>query len=134
MSYYDFQRVIDNDYSDKHVNFHRDILPQIKRLVADSFESVFSLIDPKGHHSSFELFGFDFMMDENFKVYIIEINTNPCLSTPCPLLTRIISSVIDQTFRITIDPIFEPGENAKKSPDLNKLNWELVYDSNYNDK
>ena len=108
-------------------------MPQIKRLVADSFESVFSLVDPKNLQSTFELFGFDFMMDENFKVYIIEINTNPCLSTPCPLLTRIISSVIDQTFRITLDPIFEPGENSKKSPDLNKLSYELVYDSTLNE-
>ena len=75
------------------------------------------------------MFGFDFMMDDSFKVYIIEVNTNPCLSTPCPLLTRIISSVIDQTFRITLDPIFDAGEAAKKSPDLSKLIWELVYDS-----
>lgn len=76
------------------------------------------------------MFGFDFMMDEEFKVYIIEVNTNPCLATPCPLLTRIISSVIEQTFRITIDPIFEGGD--KKTPDLTRLMWELVYDSAYN--
>jgi hypothetical protein len=63
--------------------------------MADAFESVYHLVDPDKQQSTFEMFGFDFMMDDSFKVYIIEVNTNPCLSTPCPLLTRIISSVID---------------------------------------
>ena len=77
----------------------------------------------------FEMFGFDFMMDEDFKVYVIEVNTNPCLSTPCPLLTRIITSVIDQTFRLATDPIYEAGDAAKKSGDLNRLGYDLIYDS-----
>ena len=38
-------------------------------------------------HNQFELFGYDFMIDEDLKVYLIEVNTNPCLETAsCPLL------------------------------------------------
>lgn len=29
--------------------------------------------------SCFELFGYDFMIDENKKVWLIEVNTNPCI-------------------------------------------------------
>jgi tubulin monoglycylase TTLL3/8 len=44
----------------------------------------------------FEVFGYDFMIDEDLKLYLIEVNTNPCLETAsCPLLSRIIPSVID---------------------------------------
>jgi len=44
-----------------------------------------------GENNSFELFGYDFMIDDQFKVYLIEVNTNPCLETPCSLLSSLIS-------------------------------------------
>lgn len=52
-----------------------------------SYESVKYKID-----NQFEIFGYDFMIDENMRVYLIEVNTNPCLDTsPCPLLQRLIT-------------------------------------------
>jgi hypothetical protein len=74
--------------------------------VADSFRAVYGKIDPFKRKHCFEIFGYDFMIDEDFKIYLIEVNTNPCLETSCPLLARIISEMIDNSFRITIDPIF----------------------------
>jgi hypothetical protein len=51
------------------------------------------------------------MIDDNMNVYLIEVNTNPCLDTsPSPLLQRIIPQVLDQTFKITLDPFFRGGE------------------------
>jgi len=50
------------------------------------------------------------MLDRDFKVYLIEANTNPCLELPCPLLTRIISGMLDNSFRIAIDPLFPPSD------------------------
>lgn len=84
----------------------RDIFPQIEKLVTDSFRSVIDKIDKNRLKNSFELFGYDFMIDENFRVYLIEANTNPCLEVCCPLLSRIIPEVIDNTFRIGLDPLF----------------------------
>ena len=43
---------------------------------------------------SFEIFGLDFLIDEGFKVWLIEANTNPCLELACPLLGRIIPSML----------------------------------------
>lgn len=57
-------------------------------------------------NNTFELFGYDFMIDDTFKVFLIEANTNPCLEISCPLLSRIIPEVIDNTFRIALDPLF----------------------------
>lgn len=84
----------------------RDLFPQITRLVTDSIRAVYSKLDPHRLHHSFELFGYDFMIDEHFRVYLIEANTNPCLEVSCPLLSRIIPEVVDNTFRLTIDPIY----------------------------
>ena len=38
------------------------------------------------NYNAFELLGFDFMLDSDLNVYLIEVNTNPCLDTPCMLL------------------------------------------------
>jgi tubulin polyglutamylase TTLL1 len=59
--------------------------------VTESFRSVsYCKIDPHRRVNSFEIFGFDFMIDDDFKVFLIEANTNPCLETGSPLLARII--------------------------------------------
>ncbi len=36
-------------------------------------------MDPKNLSHNFEIFGLDFMIDNNFHVWLIEVNTNPCL-------------------------------------------------------
>ena len=48
------------------------------------------------------------MIDENFKVYLIECNTNPCLEICSPLLARIVPELLDNSFKIAIDPLYQP--------------------------
>lgn len=53
------------------------------------------------------------MIDEDFGIYMIEANTNPCLEiNQCPVLARIIPNMLDNAFRIAVDPLLPP-------PDLN---------------
>jgi hypothetical protein len=73
------------------------------------------------------------MIDDNFQVYIIECNTNPSLELCSPLMARIIPAMLDNVFRLIVDPLFPPPDlsSIKKQnmPDLlpsNKL--ELVFD------
>jgi tubulin--tyrosine ligase len=39
------------------------------------------------------------MLDEDMNVYLIEVNTNPCLETSCPLLGRLIAGVVENMFK-----------------------------------
>jgi hypothetical protein len=110
LSYHDFQKYLNAHYPDLNICFHRDILPQIKCLMTDAFRSVYGKIDPFRRVNTFEIYGFDFMLDRDFKVYLIEANTNPWLELPCPLLTRVISSMLDNSFRISLDPLFPPND------------------------
>jgi Tubulin-tyrosine ligase family len=110
LSINDFQRYLDSHYAHLSINFMRDIFSQIERLVSDTYRAVYGKIDPSRVKNCFELFGYDFMIDEDFKVYLIEVNTNPCLEISCPLLARIIPEVVDNTFTVAMDPLFQPGQ------------------------
>jgi tubulin polyglutamylase TTLL1 len=41
----------------------------------------------------------DYMLDEDFKVYLIEVNTNPCLEISSTLLARLIPNMIENVLR-----------------------------------
>jgi tubulin--tyrosine ligase len=70
------------------------------------------------------------MLDEDFKVYLIEVNTNPCIETECPLLGRVITDVIDSGLRIALDPLYPPP-NMNKRVNLtipSIIQWQLTFD------
>lgn len=71
-------------------------------------ESVFLRMDPSRLDHSFELFGLDFMIDSAYQVKLIEINTNPDITTCCPLLSRLITHLVENTLRLTVDTVFPP--------------------------
>ena len=95
------------------MNFERDILPQIKKLTTDCFKATWGILDPYKRINTFEVFGFDFMLDEDFKVYLIEVNTNPALDMSSPITKKIIPNLLDNAIRLVVDPLFPPAEHVK---------------------
>jgi hypothetical protein len=79
ISYEEFQRHLDSSHSNKKYNFKEQILPQMKKMGTDAVHSVFTKISPGNLMNNFLIFGLDFMIDSQFKPWLIEINTNPCL-------------------------------------------------------
>lgn len=71
----------------------------MKSLAADTIKAVSRKIDPQRRHCSFEIFGYDFMIDESMKVWLIEVNTNPCLELSSPLLARLIPSMLENAIK-----------------------------------
>lgn len=99
MAFNDFTRLMRTQNPDVDFDMHRDIVPQIKKLVTDTFRSVVTKIDPERLQNGFELFGYDFMIDENYRLYLIEVNTNPSLELCSPLISRIIPELLDNCFK-----------------------------------
>ena len=50
------------------------------------------------------------MINEDFKVFFIEVNTNPCLELSAPLLARLIPNMLENSWRVVADPLFPPPE------------------------
>ena len=57
-------------------------IPRMKDLIIDSINSVKTQLNPNKRKNVFELFGFDFLIDEDFRLWLIEINTNPYFGVP----------------------------------------------------
>jgi hypothetical protein len=58
------------------------------------------------------------MLDEEFHPYLIEVNTNPCLELSSPLQARLIPTLIENTFKIAVDPLFPPPEGFSQKKSL----------------
>jgi len=50
------------------------------------------------------------MIDDDFKVFLIEVNTNPCLELSSPLLARLIPNMLENAIRLVVDPLFPAPE------------------------
>lgn len=79
------------------------------------------------------------MIDDNKKVWLIEVNTNPCLELSSSHLARIIPHMIENALRLAIDPLFPPPEwpfsRWHNLPDVNDQNkFELVFNEKTDSK
>jgi D-alanine-D-alanine ligase-like ATP-grasp enzyme len=63
-------------------------------------------INPFRRKHCFELFGLDFMLDAAMNVWLIEVNTNPCIEESSKLLEMLLPRMIDDMFKLTIDKVF----------------------------
>jgi tubulin--tyrosine ligase like protein 10 len=48
----------------------------------------------------FGIYGYDFMIDEQMKIWLIEINVNPAITTNTEALVKAIPPVIDEGIRM----------------------------------
>ena len=48
------------------------------------------------------------MLDEEYRPWLIEFNANPCLEISCSVLNRIITNLIENVWKVAIDPLFPP--------------------------
>ena len=56
-------------------------------------------LDPDRLENNFEIFGLDFMIDNDLKLWLIEVNSNPCLELSCPLLAQIIPNLVENVLQ-----------------------------------
>jgi glutathione synthase/RimK-type ligase-like ATP-grasp enzyme len=70
------------------------------------FNSVRNKINFEDRKYCFEIFGFDFILDDEQEVWLIEVNTNPCIEESSPLLKMYIPRMLDDAFKLTLDVLF----------------------------
>ena len=88
------------------VNVWRDLYEDMKCMIQKSVDSVKTKINYENRKHCFEIFGYDFIIDQDFTVWLIEINTNPCLEESSGVLRTLLPRMIDDALKLTIDKVF----------------------------
>jgi hypothetical protein len=96
---------------------------QVKYIVELTMKSIKEKINPNKRNFCFEIFGYDFMMDVNLNVFLIEINTNPGLEISSPWIKAIVPRMVDDALRLTIDEVFPTKYQFDKNA-ITEINYE----------
>jgi hypothetical protein len=59
-----------------------------------SLVAVRKKINQQDRKYCFEIFGYDFILDEEANPWLIEVNTNPCIEEASPLLEELLPRMI----------------------------------------
>jgi hypothetical protein len=96
----------------------------MKDLIVDTFLSAKKQMVCVKKQIIFELFGYDFMIDEDLRTWLIECNNNPYFGIANDYIKDLLPRMIDDMLELMVDPIFKPS-SAYKANDKN--DFELIY-------
>ena len=118
ISFNDFQNEL-NKNKKRNINFKKDIFNKIIKIIGITANIAKYKINGYNGKNCFEIFGYDFMLDEEYNPYLLEINTNPGYEESSPLIKMLVPRMIDDALRLTIDKIFERNDKDKNISKFN---------------
>ena len=90
---------------------------EIKNIIYISLKSVQSVITNDKH--CFEMYGYDILIENSLKPWLIEVNASPALSTTTDSDRKLKMSVMESVFQIVIPPEWH-DENSKHGTNMCK--------------
>jgi len=69
--------------------------------------------------NTFELFGADFILDENMRPWCIEVNSSPSMDTSTPATAKVVGSALSDMLKLVVD--------RKRDKKAEIGSWELAY-------
>ena len=105
MSYSDFKNFMKEE--NIPLSKFEKMIEDMKMLVKISFKSVGNKLVKVYPVFCFEIFGYDFILDNDFRPWILEINNNPGLGISSPVIEKLVPRMFDDALRLTIDKVFE---------------------------
>ena len=70
------------------------------------------------------------MIDEDFRVWLIEVNTNPQIANLNKRMCTLLPKMISEMFKITLDSVFEDMSPEEKSNIHESTSFDLLYSRN----
>merc|ERR1712139_745332 len=125
--YFDAQRA---QHAMEPVNVQERLVPQMRALMADAVQASFKQLNPRKIDHCFEVFGFDFMIDVDLQVWLIEVNTNPCLELCNVYLSHLVPKMLEEALQLTLDKVFpEPAsvEAGRQECEGGSTDWEQIF-------
>lgn len=96
----EFKRWLAESYNQPDA-FTDKIQPAMRRSVECSLATCQDIIQHR--KASHELFGYDFIVDEDLNTWLIEVNCSPCLAHSTPVTGRLVSGMVNDMMKVLID-------------------------------
>lgn len=90
IGYEALQEYLDITFEGQGISVEKHFLPRIKDLILDTFLSIKDDLKSCKRKNSFEFFGYDFLIDEDFRIWLIECNSNPYIGKVNPYIKGMI--------------------------------------------
>ena len=115
--------------------FHDDLVvkkiqPSMKDIVVWSLKAASDSV--KHRKNSWELYGFDFMVDEDLNVWLIEINSSPSCDCSNVVTKTYVELALPEIFNVVFDYedwTRQSSKNRGNKPDTG--GWEQIHDGHY---
>ncbi|XP_054547056.1 LOW QUALITY PROTEIN: inactive polyglycylase TTLL10 [Talpa occidentalis] len=98
---------------------------RMQQIMAQCFLAVKPKLECKLGY--FDLIGCDFLIDENFKVWLLEMNANPALHTNCEVLREVIPGVVVETLDLALETFQKSLTGRKMLPLLAQRRFVLLH-------
>jgi tubulin monoglycylase TTLL3/8 len=69
---------------------------------------------------SFEIFGYDFLIDLNYNTWLIEVNSSPTLEHSTSVTSNLVNHLVEDTLKVVL-------ENPYKKNKTNAGYFNLIY-------
>ena len=113
----------------------KEIHLKIKNAIICSFYAAHQEI--KQRYNSHELYGYDFMIDEEFNVYLIEVNASPALDYSTKITERAVKDMVKDLIKIVIDnnnardcEVNSNGEIINRNPEIIPNKFIQIFNEN----
>ena len=107
------QQYFDLSYGKNTINIKRDFFPRMKELICDAILSLREKVKlSRTERKFYEHFGFDFLIDDNFRTWLLEVNQNPSLDWGTEWSHQYLDFFLEDIGRKAIDPYF-PSKKIK---------------------
>lgn len=127
MPFSEFQNYLNENFGEYNLQFEKDFLMRMKDIAIDCFLSAKSSMNPSKRRNSFEFFGFDFMIDEDFRVWLIEVNTNPYVGIHNDSMNDVLPRMLHGLYKIVLDPVFEHLSQEEIENISSGTDWDILY-------
>jgi len=102
-----------------HANFWQEhMLPQMQKIVVQTLRAVESKLTPRA--ASFELLGFDLLVDDYLNMWLLEVNLSPACEARTPFLEDMLTRMTSRLVEVAI--------LGKEEPDGQQPDWIKVCD------
>ncbi|XP_040917534.1 protein polyglycylase TTLL10 [Toxotes jaculatrix] len=98
---------------------------RMQQIMTQCFFAVKSKLDCR--LGFFDLIGCDFMVDEDFKVWLLEMNCNPALHTNCEVLKEVVPSTVLETLDLTLEIFNKCRLRQRILPLVSQREFVLLY-------